>query len=151
MGGHHLHNNNGPEARYAVEREADPTTKWDEEVARGLELGLPGADSLVDRRIPTFSRGERFCCVAGSMYVRSPRSGLGSDRPGEFGKRSRDPLGGRSVDTQLVVAAASVLHEGLPCDDHLCCVVRSQSAHRSQTVFELAVVSSIGLLAYCST
>ena len=28
-----------------------------------------------------------------------------------------------------------------PCDDHLCCVVSSQSAHRSQPVFELAVVS----------
>jgi hypothetical protein len=42
-----LHEKYGPEARYAVEREAElPTTKWDEEVARGLELGLPGADSL---------------------------------------------------------------------------------------------------------
>ena len=54
MGGHdhhHLHDRYGPEARYAVEREAElPTTKWEEEVARGLELGLPG-DSIVDKRI----------------------------------------------------------------------------------------------------
>ena len=55
----HVHDNYGPEARRAVEAEALlPTTKWDEEVARGLELGLQGADSIVDRRIPTFSRGE---------------------------------------------------------------------------------------------
>src|SRR5690606_14747172 len=39
MAGHHpLHDHYGPEARYAVAREAElPTTKWDEEVARGLE------------------------------------------------------------------------------------------------------------------
>ncbi|MFI9380649.1 hypothetical protein [Kutzneria sp. NPDC052558] len=48
----HMHDNSGPEARRAVEA-ALPTTKWDEEVARGLDLGLPGADSIVDRRIPT--------------------------------------------------------------------------------------------------
>ena len=28
------------------------------EIARGLELGLPGASSVEDRTIPTFSRGE---------------------------------------------------------------------------------------------
>ncbi len=54
-----LHDNYGPEARYAVEAEAAlPTTKWEQEIARGLELGLQGADSIIDRRIPTFSRGE---------------------------------------------------------------------------------------------
>ena len=52
-----LHDHYGPEAKYAVEAEALlPTTKWEEEVARGLELGLPGADSIQDRRIPTFRR-----------------------------------------------------------------------------------------------
>ena len=54
-----LHNNYGPEARYAVEAEAlMPTTKRDEEVRWALEMGLPGADSIVDKTIPTFSRGE---------------------------------------------------------------------------------------------
>jgi hypothetical protein len=53
-----LHDNYGPEARYAVQAEAAlPSTKWEQEIARGLELGLSGADSIVDRRIPTFSRG----------------------------------------------------------------------------------------------
>jgi agmatinase len=54
-----LYDRYGPEAHRAVEVEASlPTTKWDEETARGLQLGLPGADSIIDRRIPTFSRGE---------------------------------------------------------------------------------------------
>ena len=54
-----LHDNYGPEAKYAVEAEALlPTSKHEEEIARGLELGLPAADSIKDRRIPTFSRGE---------------------------------------------------------------------------------------------
>jgi len=54
-----LHEGYGPEARYAVAAEVRlPSARWEEEVARGLELGLPGADSIKDRRIPTFSRGE---------------------------------------------------------------------------------------------
>ena len=54
-----LHEGYGPEARYAVAAEARlPSARWEEEVARGLELSLPGADSIKDRRIPTFSRGE---------------------------------------------------------------------------------------------
>ena len=54
-----LHDKYGPEAKYAVEAEALlPTTKYEEEIARGLEIGLPGAASIKDRRIPTFSRGE---------------------------------------------------------------------------------------------
>jgi agmatinase len=54
-----LHENYGPEARYAVEAEAlIPTTKRDEEIKWALEVGLQGADSIVDRTKPTFSRGE---------------------------------------------------------------------------------------------
>src|SRR4051812_50090033 len=70
---HELHDNYGPEARYAVEREAElPTTKWDEEVARGLELGLPGADSIVDKRIPTFSRGELPHFAGINTFLKAP-------------------------------------------------------------------------------
>ena len=68
-----LHDQYGPEARYAVEAEAlMPTTKWDEEVARGLELGLPGADSIVDRRIPTFSRGELPHFAGINTFLKAP-------------------------------------------------------------------------------
>jgi agmatinase len=35
-----------------------PHTVHDREVARALRLGLKGADSIVDKTIPTFSRGE---------------------------------------------------------------------------------------------
>ena len=68
-----LHGNYGPEARYAVEAEATlPTTKWKQEIARGLELGLPGADSIVDRRIPTFSRGELPHFAGINTFLKAP-------------------------------------------------------------------------------
>ncbi len=68
-----LHDNYGPEARYAVEAEAKlPTTKWEEEVARGLEIGLPGADSIVDKRIPTFSRGELPHFAGINTFLKAP-------------------------------------------------------------------------------
>jgi len=68
-----LHDRYGPEARYAVEAEARlPTAKWEEEVARGLELGLPGADSLVDRTIPTFSRGELPHFAGINTFLKAP-------------------------------------------------------------------------------
>jgi agmatinase len=90
VGGHHHHHNHqlnpqdnfggadqrnrsGPEARYAVEREAQlPTTKWEEEIARGLELGLPGANSIVDKRIPTFSRGELPHFAGINTFLKAP-------------------------------------------------------------------------------
>jgi agmatinase len=63
----------GPEARYAVEREAQlPTTQWAKEIARGLELGLPGADSIVDRTIPTFSRGELPHFAGINTFLKAP-------------------------------------------------------------------------------
>lgn len=68
-----LHDRYGPEARYAVEAEANlPTTRWEEEVARGLELGLPGADSLRDRTIPTFSRGELPHFAGINTFLKAP-------------------------------------------------------------------------------
>ena len=70
---HPLHDRYGPEARYAVEREAElPTTRWKLEVARGLELGLPGADSLVDKGIPTFSRGELPHFAGINTFLKAP-------------------------------------------------------------------------------
>ena len=68
-----LHDNYGPEAKFAVEAEALlPTTKYEEEVARGLELGLPGADSIKDRRIPTFSRGELPHFAGINTFTKAP-------------------------------------------------------------------------------
>jgi agmatinase len=68
-----LHDRYGPEARYAVAAEDSlPTTKWEEEIARGLELGLPGADSINDKRIPTFSRGELPHFAGINTFLKAP-------------------------------------------------------------------------------
>lgn len=68
-----LHNHYGPEARFAVEAEAlIPTTKLDEEIARGLKLGLQGADSIKDKRIPTFSRGELPHFAGINTFMKAP-------------------------------------------------------------------------------
>jgi agmatinase len=68
-----VHARHGPEAKHALEVEATiPTSKWEEEVARGLELGLPGADSIVDRRIPTFSRGELPHYAGINTFLKAP-------------------------------------------------------------------------------
>ncbi|MCX6024177.1 MAG: agmatinase family protein, partial [Chloroflexi bacterium] len=68
-----LHDHYGPEARYAVESEALlPTTKHQEEIARGLELGLQGADSIKDRTIPTFSRGELPHFAGINTFLKAP-------------------------------------------------------------------------------
>jgi agmatinase len=67
------HDRYGPEARYAVAAEEQlPTTRWEAEVARGLELGLPGADSVVDPRIPTFSRGELPHFAGINTFLKAP-------------------------------------------------------------------------------
>jgi agmatinase len=71
--GHPLHGNYGPEARFAVEREAQlPTTMHEREITRGLELGLQGADSIVDRTIPTFSRGELPHFAGINTFLKAP-------------------------------------------------------------------------------
>lgn len=68
-----VHDRHGPEARRALEAEARiPTTAWDAEVARGLELGLEGADSIVDRKIPTFSRGELPHYAGINTFLKAP-------------------------------------------------------------------------------
>ena len=80
MTGHHeyrgevpLQDHYGPEAKYAVESEALlPTTKWEQEIERGLELGLQGADSIVDNRIPTFSRGELPHFAGINTFLKAP-------------------------------------------------------------------------------
>jgi agmatinase len=63
----------GPEAAWAVAREAAlPTAGRDREIARGLEVGLPGADSIVDRTIPCFSRGELPHYAGITTFLKAP-------------------------------------------------------------------------------
>ena len=63
----------GPEAQRALEAEARmPHTAHDRAIARGLELGLPGADSIVDKTIPTFSRGELPHFAGINTFLKAP-------------------------------------------------------------------------------
>ena len=65
---HHHHRRVGPPDEEALkrlkgyearEREASlGSARWDAEVERSLEIGLPGADSIDDKTISTFSRTE---------------------------------------------------------------------------------------------
>lgn len=57
----------------AAKKEASlPTTRHDEEVKRGLEIGLPGASSIQDRNIPTFSRGELPHFAGINTFMKAP-------------------------------------------------------------------------------
>ncbi|MBU2746248.1 agmatinase family protein [Acidithiobacillus caldus] len=47
-------------------------TKWEEEKARALKLGLQGADSIEDRGIPTFSRGELPHFAGINTFMKAP-------------------------------------------------------------------------------
>lgn len=63
----------GPEAAAALEREASlPTERLAAEQSRALELGLEGAPSLVDRTIPTFSRGELPHFAGITTFLKAP-------------------------------------------------------------------------------
>jgi agmatinase len=49
-----------------------PRKAWDKEVQRGLELGLPAADSIEDRSIPTFVRGELPHFAGINTFMQAP-------------------------------------------------------------------------------
>lgn len=57
----------------AVHREGEiPETRWQEELKRQLELGLPGADSIEDKTISTFSRGELPHFAGINTFMKAP-------------------------------------------------------------------------------
>ena len=61
------------EAERALAQEARlPLTGWQQEVNRGLELGLEAAESIVDRSIPTFSRGELPHYAGINTFLKAP-------------------------------------------------------------------------------
>ncbi|KAL3789687.1 hypothetical protein HJC23_003888 [Cyclotella cryptica] len=49
-----------------------PLTKFHEEIAKGLELGLPGASSITDKTISTFSRGELPHYAGINTFLKAP-------------------------------------------------------------------------------
>lgn len=61
------------EAERALESERKlPLTGWQQEVSKGLEFGLEGADSIGDRSIPTFSRGELPHYAGINTFLKAP-------------------------------------------------------------------------------
>ncbi len=67
------HGRHGPEAQRAFEREAQlPTEGLQREQQRGLALGLAGAGSIVDKTIPTFSRGELPHFAGINTFLKAP-------------------------------------------------------------------------------
>jgi len=57
----------------AAKKEATlPTSKHDADVERGLKIGLPGASSIKDRTIPTFSRGELPHFAGINTFLKAP-------------------------------------------------------------------------------
>ncbi len=58
---------------FLIVKEAEiPRTKFDEEIAHALEFGLPGASSLEDKTIPTFSRGELPHFAGINTFLKAP-------------------------------------------------------------------------------
>lgn len=63
----------GEEGKRALEKEARlPLTGWQQEVDQGLRYGLEAADSIVDRRISTFSRGELPHYAGINTFLKAP-------------------------------------------------------------------------------
>ena len=59
------------------------------------------------------------CCISRRQTCASAREFL-SDGECQFGEGRRKPLVRTGFDTQLVVAAADILDESVPCADYLC-------------------------------
>jgi len=61
------------EAEQALEKERHlPLTGWQQEVSQGLTYGLEAADSIRDRSIPTFSRGELPHYAGINTFMKAP-------------------------------------------------------------------------------
>jgi agmatinase len=61
------------QAQRALELEARlPQTGWQQEVSKGLEYGLEAAESIRDRTIPTFSRGELPHYAGINTFMKAP-------------------------------------------------------------------------------
>jgi hypothetical protein len=63
-----------------------------------------------------------------------------SDSESEFGEGRRKPIVSADLDTKLVVAAADILDEGVPCADHSGGAQLFEAAHRPQSSFESSMI-----------
>mmetsp|Transcript_12659 Transcript_12659/g.25804 ORF Transcript_12659/g.25804 Transcript_12659/m.25804 type:complete len:208 (+) Transcript_12659:193-816(+) len=58
--------------RAALKEAEIPLTKFNQETEEGLRLGLPGASSIDDKTIPTFSRGELPHFAGINTFLKAP-------------------------------------------------------------------------------
>ena len=107
MGGDH-HRMIGPQDEEALKRlrgyeapeheAALGSARWDAEVERALEIGVPPADSVQDRTISTFSRTELPHFAGINTFMRFRVRGLGTY--GGRGARGQDDLHLQVVHSQ---------------------------------------------------
>ncbi|NBD15841.1 MAG: agmatinase [Cyanobacteria bacterium] len=65
--------NQSSEANQALDKESQlPLTGWQQEVSQGLDYGLEAADSIRDRSISTFSRGELPHYAGINTFLKAP-------------------------------------------------------------------------------
>jgi len=65
--------NQSSEAKQALDKESQlPLTGWQQEVSQGLDYGLEAADSIRDRSISTFSRGELPHYAGINTFLKAP-------------------------------------------------------------------------------
>lgn len=66
-------NQQSSEANQALDKESQlPLTGWQQEVSQGLDYGLEAADSIRDRSISTFSRGELPHYAGINTFLKAP-------------------------------------------------------------------------------
>jgi len=66
-------NQQSSEAKQALDKESQlPLTGWQQEVSQGLDYGLEAADSIRDRSISTFSRGELPHYAGINTFLKAP-------------------------------------------------------------------------------
>ena len=72
----------------------------------------------------------RRCCVGGKGERGRRRPVCCSDGEREFGEGRGEAVSGIDIEAEFVVAAADVLHEGMPRSDHSYAAQLFESAHR---------------------
>jgi hypothetical protein len=107
------------------------------------ELLARVAGSSVNLNCPCADQGGRHVAL---LHLDDPRQGVvgptvfGSDRQGEVVERDGQPLAGRRLDRQLIVASPDVLHERMTGNADPGATVLLESSHRSQPCLQAAVV-----------
>lgn len=91
------------------------------------------------------------CVISGPSWASFGRRWVLSDGKGQFIEGGTEPISGRLVDGDLVVAAAEILNESVTSGKDAGGPESLEAAHRSKPGFESAMVGpSTRLFAYCS-